>query len=232
MKARIIWAAQHARLTRRRGMGRAQVAVAHSMLVSAYWMLTRDEPYHDLGADWHNRRPNEAHTRRLVAQLERLGHTVTLNPPPNRFLTTSAENTPDAAAASPHMADSRVCVAHQILKIGWVREAARDRCDDRSSPGGCLRLSEGAGVDESYGDESAGGEASGAALSVGCPRGHWSADATFRSRVVAGLALAAILALRYCAKNGQPGNGALTAGVVGAVAVAALGDRMTLHEIE
>jgi hypothetical protein len=58
------------------------------------------------------------------------------------------------------------------------------------------------------------------------------ATATFRSRVVAGLALAAILALRYCAKNGQPGNGALTAGVVGAVAVAALGDRMTLHEIE
>jgi transposase len=58
----------------------AQVAVAHSMLVSAYWMLKRDEPYHDLGADWHRRRSEEAHTRRLVAQLERLGHTVTLNP--------------------------------------------------------------------------------------------------------------------------------------------------------
>ena len=41
-------AAQHARLMRRRGMGRAQVAVAHSMLVAAYWMLKRDEPYHDL----------------------------------------------------------------------------------------------------------------------------------------------------------------------------------------
>ena len=49
-------AAQHARLMRRRGMGRAQVAVAHSMLVAAYWMLKRDEPYHDLGADWHRRR--------------------------------------------------------------------------------------------------------------------------------------------------------------------------------
>ena len=32
-------AAQHARLTKRRGMGRAQVAVAHSILVAAYWML-------------------------------------------------------------------------------------------------------------------------------------------------------------------------------------------------
>jgi transposase len=61
-------------------MGRAQVAVAHSMLVSAYWMLKRDEPYQDLGADWHRRRSEEAHTRRLVAQLERLGHTVTFNP--------------------------------------------------------------------------------------------------------------------------------------------------------
>jgi hypothetical protein len=53
-------------------MGRAQVAVAHSILVAAYWMLKRDEPYHDLGADWHRRRNDEAHTRRLVAQLERL----------------------------------------------------------------------------------------------------------------------------------------------------------------
>jgi hypothetical protein len=39
-----------------------------------------NEPYHDLGADWHSRRHDEAHTRRLVAQLERLGHTVIINP--------------------------------------------------------------------------------------------------------------------------------------------------------
>jgi transposase len=50
------------------------------MLVSAYWMLKRDEPYNDLGADWHSRRNHEAQTRRLIAQLERLGHTVTLDP--------------------------------------------------------------------------------------------------------------------------------------------------------
>jgi transposase len=73
-------AVQHARLTKRRGMGRAQVAVAHSILVSAYWMLKRDEPYHDLGADWHQRRNDQAHTRRLVAQLEHLGHTVIIDP--------------------------------------------------------------------------------------------------------------------------------------------------------
>jgi transposase len=73
-------AAQHARLTRRRGMGRAQVAVAHSILVSAYYILQRDEPYRDLGADWLTKRNDEAHTRRLVAQLERLGHTVVIDP--------------------------------------------------------------------------------------------------------------------------------------------------------
>jgi transposase len=73
-------AARHARLMKRRGMGRAQVAVAHSILVASYWMLKRDEPYHDLGADWHRRRSDEAHARRLVAQLERLGHTVIIDP--------------------------------------------------------------------------------------------------------------------------------------------------------
>ena len=80
MKGKNYLSAQHARLTRRRGMGRAQVAVAHSILVAAYWMLKRDEPYHDLGADWHSRRNDEAHTRRLIAQLEDLGHTVIIDP--------------------------------------------------------------------------------------------------------------------------------------------------------
>ncbi len=56
-------------------MARAQLAVAHSIPVSAYWMLTRDQPHSDLGPDWLARRNDEAHARRLVAQLERLGHT-------------------------------------------------------------------------------------------------------------------------------------------------------------
>jgi hypothetical protein len=73
-------AAQHARLTIRCGRARARVAVAHSMLVSAYYMLSRDEPYRDLGPDWLAKRNDEAHARRLVAQLERLGRTVVLDP--------------------------------------------------------------------------------------------------------------------------------------------------------
>jgi transposase len=63
-------------------MGRAQVAVAHSILVAAYWMLKRDQPYHDLGADWHSQRTTEAHTLGLIAQLEHLGHHVTISQPP------------------------------------------------------------------------------------------------------------------------------------------------------
>jgi hypothetical protein len=73
--------AQYARIAARRGKKRAAVAVAHSMLVSAYHMLQRDEPYNDLGVTWHEQRHRDAHTRRLVAQLQRLGHTVILNPP-------------------------------------------------------------------------------------------------------------------------------------------------------
>jgi transposase len=73
-------AAQYARIASRRGKKRAAVAVAHSMLVSAYYMLTRDEPYREVGADWFDQRHADAHTRRLVAQLKRLGHTVVLDP--------------------------------------------------------------------------------------------------------------------------------------------------------
>lgn len=73
-------AAQQARIASRRGARRAQVAGAHSILDSAYYMLSRNEPYHDLGPEWMHRRHEQAQTRRLVAQLERLGHTVVIDP--------------------------------------------------------------------------------------------------------------------------------------------------------
>jgi len=61
-------------------MLRAQIAVALSILITAYYMLKRDEPYRDLGPEWLATRNEEAHTRRLVAQLEKLGHTVVIDP--------------------------------------------------------------------------------------------------------------------------------------------------------
>lgn len=71
-------AAQYARLKGRRGDGKAVVAVAHSMLVIAYHVLLRQEPYRELGADYFLDRNSDAHKNRLVRQLERLGYQVSL----------------------------------------------------------------------------------------------------------------------------------------------------------
>ena len=104
-------------MTKLCGMGRAQVAVAHSILVSAYWMLRRDEPYHDLGADRQSRRDDQAHTRRLIDQLEHLGHTVIIDPAAQTSVSaTASSHPPDAAAACPVVGYSLVCVAHRIFE--------------------------------------------------------------------------------------------------------------------
>jgi transposase len=60
------------------GHGRALGAVKHSILCACWHMLTTGELYADMGGDYFARRDPERATRRLVAQLERLGHTVTL----------------------------------------------------------------------------------------------------------------------------------------------------------
>jgi len=41
-------------------------------------MLTTGEVYRDAGGDYFTRLDPDKQTRRLIAQLERLGHTVTL----------------------------------------------------------------------------------------------------------------------------------------------------------
>jgi transposase len=60
------------------GHGRAIGAVKHSILGAAWHMLTNGELYQDAGSDYFTRRDPTRATRRLIAQLERLGHTVTL----------------------------------------------------------------------------------------------------------------------------------------------------------
>lgn len=70
--------AQHKRLRPRIGHGRAIGAVKHSIIVACWQMLTTGELYRDLGGDYFHRRDPARQTRRLVAQLEALGHTVTL----------------------------------------------------------------------------------------------------------------------------------------------------------
>jgi transposase len=71
-------AAQYQRLRPRRGHGRALGAVKHSILVACWHMLATGELYREPGADYYTHRDPERATRRLVAQLERLGHKVTL----------------------------------------------------------------------------------------------------------------------------------------------------------
>jgi transposase len=71
-------AAQFRRIAARRGKGRAIVAVGHSVLVAIYYMLTRHEPYRDLGAQYFDEQARDHVQRRLVHRLERLGFAVTL----------------------------------------------------------------------------------------------------------------------------------------------------------
>ena len=72
---------QYLRVKRRRGHKKAIVAVAHSILVAAYYILTEEAPYQELGGDYFMHRENtERVTQRLVRQLERLGQRVTLEP--------------------------------------------------------------------------------------------------------------------------------------------------------
>ena len=70
--------AQYRRLRARRGHKRAIGAVKHSIICACWHMLTTGEIYHDAGGDYFTRLDPLKQTRRLVAQLERLGHTVTL----------------------------------------------------------------------------------------------------------------------------------------------------------
>jgi transposase len=72
--------AMYHRLAGRRGKKRAIVAVAHSLLVSLYHMLSRRQTYVDLGADYFDNRRKEAKVDRLTQQLQKLGFSVQIEP--------------------------------------------------------------------------------------------------------------------------------------------------------
>ena len=73
--------AHYHRIRGRRGTAKATVAVGHSILVICWHLLSTGETYTDLGGDYFDkRRTSTAHQRRLVAQLEAMGHKVTLEP--------------------------------------------------------------------------------------------------------------------------------------------------------
>ena len=60
---------------------KAILAIAHTLMVIIWNVLATDNPYTDLGADFYDRRNDpQRETRRLLAKLEALGHTVTIGP--------------------------------------------------------------------------------------------------------------------------------------------------------
>jgi transposase len=74
--------ARYHRLAARRGKKRAIVAIGRSILVSIWHMLSRHEPYQDLGADYYDQRRKETKVSYLTKQLTRLGFAVQLDPLP------------------------------------------------------------------------------------------------------------------------------------------------------
>jgi transposase len=72
--------AQYHRLAARRGKKKAAVAVGHTILVLAYYLLSRQRTYRDLGARYFDERDRHALERRLVRRLEHLGYKVALEP--------------------------------------------------------------------------------------------------------------------------------------------------------
>jgi transposase len=71
---------QFRRLAARRGVKRAVMAVAHTMLIIAYTMLKTGRSYHELGGNYLEQINKDQLQRYFVKRLRRLGLTVTVEP--------------------------------------------------------------------------------------------------------------------------------------------------------
>src|SRR5215471_11672504 len=72
--------ALYRRLAARRGKRRAILAVAHSIMGSVFHMLSRNEPYRELGASYFDERRRHYTVDRLLSRIEHLGYRVHLEP--------------------------------------------------------------------------------------------------------------------------------------------------------
>ena len=93
--------AQHKRIQARRGPERALRAVAHSMIIIGYYLVKDHLRFHDLGADFFDRRNREHAKCRAVKRLVSLGYKVTLEEVP------AAAQAPGAAWPRGHFQGSR-----------------------------------------------------------------------------------------------------------------------------
>jgi transposase len=90
VRCEVVWAnarsqtsylgAQFRRLSRRRGIYKALIAVAHSLLVIVYHVLKTKQPYHELGPDYFDKLQQAQLERHHIQRLEQLGYIVTLAP--------------------------------------------------------------------------------------------------------------------------------------------------------
>ncbi len=72
------FSAQFARISARRGTKRAYVAVAHSMLIAIYHILSTGEMYKDLGSNYYNQFNKERKASTMLRKLKELGYEVTI----------------------------------------------------------------------------------------------------------------------------------------------------------
>ena len=86
------FAAQFRRIASRRGHKRALVALAHSILVTAYHMLKHKRHYLELGGDFFDVINRDQVRNRLVQRLTKLGFEVKLKPKSAVEKVTSATN--------------------------------------------------------------------------------------------------------------------------------------------
>ena len=70
------FSAQYQRLVVRRGKKRATMAVAHSILISIYHMLSEGTEFVDLGSDYYNQFNTEKKANSYIKKLESLGYHV------------------------------------------------------------------------------------------------------------------------------------------------------------
>jgi len=113
-------AAQYRRLKPRRGHKRALGAVKHTLICAIWHRLSTGGTYRDLGPDYFANRDPERQTKRLVKQLERLGHHVTLQEGPRQ-----PERTFPVRQGSNHVSRG---------KVSFVDELATLRTDRRAAP--------------------------------------------------------------------------------------------------
>ena len=73
-------AEQYRRIAKRRGSKRAAIAVAHSILVIIYHLLSNQTTYQEKGESFFEEQERQGAEKRLVRQLSRLGYHVELQP--------------------------------------------------------------------------------------------------------------------------------------------------------